>query len=236
MILKQNIYKRYLPIFFVIILCGVLLTQSRGAIIFFVMSMTPIVVKSKRGRVYFFVFALLAFVILGYAGVTQTFRFDAGLDALANKEGGHAHGIINFYTELFMPSFWIGHGVGFIYTQESSYAFIYEQTGYLGLITFLMMMKKFYYMANKLDIRYRLYSYLTKGYILAILLLMNFGNYIYSFKSFMFIWPFIGYTVMLRRKVEIANLAAKKHKMKQIMIAPTPIVLAQPLSPASNII
>ncbi|MBF0473728.1 MAG: hypothetical protein HQK93_08355, partial [Nitrospirae bacterium] len=64
-ILKQNIYKKYLPFIFIIVLIGMLLSQDRSATFFFGMSLLPIVLRSNRGRIIIFVLLALSLAFTG---------------------------------------------------------------------------------------------------------------------------------------------------------------------------
>jgi|GEM_PF-6572272 len=166
-----------------ILFIAVVLTQSRSSLLFLFI---PLLVRAAKSYTH-----LLFLVVGGVAFMVVMFEYvERSVTTLGGK--GHQEGISHFAGSLLDVSYFFGQGAGVVTLEESGYGFVYSQYGYIGLVLFILFMVFVLYRILVSN-RWYLERMLGASLVISTLVIMNFNNYPFSYKSYFFIWFFLGY-------------------------------------------
>lgn len=182
-----------------VIALGLLLSQSRAALIFVFIALVPVAFarySKKLGLSIFYATAIAFFIATGLHEY-----FEKSVQTLGGI-GGHKEDLEEFFRVLFDPEYFFGKGIGFIPIQHSGYAQLYTQFGYVGLVLCVLFI---FGLMSKLTSRVQLTDPLqlfALGTVMATAAVFSFSSYAFSFKGYMIVWFMLGYSF---RKTEVLS-------------------------------
>jgi len=194
LIFNINVLKKEtLLVCLILLTTSLILTQSRSGWLFLLSTFIPVVIRTNKGKLVIAFLLLIVGSILTYFGITSfiftSFQTLGGVN--------HSIGIIDTFNAIFDYRAFIGKGTGVVTILESGYGEIYSQFGFLGFLAFLTFIFNYISISSKLDNKYCFFKYQSIGYLYGILITMVFSPYAFSFKGFIFIWIFIGFTAAI---------------------------------------
>jgi hypothetical protein len=181
-----------------LMLFGMLLTQSRSGILFFIIVLFIISVTSIRGLLSVAIFAIISILFFSDSEFGRFF-----IESFSNLGGSkHQEGIMLTYDSLFNIHSSFGKGLGVIMIEESGYGFILSQLGIFGIMLFIsFFLNIIYWQFNNKNIYEK---QILIGGTFGVLVLLLFHYYPFSIKGFMFFWIMVGYSFYNKNEMRLS--------------------------------